>query len=145
VIVAGAGRCFARAVLGLILCGVVSRVAFAADDMQPRFDYVLNCAGCHRMDASGSAVVPSLAGIAPFLATPRGRAYLVRVPGVAQAPLSDERVAALLNWALAEFGGAEKFAPYSAAEVAALRAAPLRDPFGERDKIHSEQSSLSQE
>lgn len=107
----------------------------AADDSQPRFDYLLNCAGCHRADATGSPEAPALTTIAPFLATPEGRAYLVRVPGVAQAPLSDERVAALLNWALAEFGGAEGFAPYSAAEVATLRSDPLRDPLRERERV----------
>ena len=37
-------------------------------------------------------------GLGSLLATPAGRAYLVRVPGVAQAPLDDERLAALLNW-----------------------------------------------
>jgi mono/diheme cytochrome c family protein len=114
----------------------------AADDAQPRFDYLLNCAGCHRMDASGSASIPPLTRIAPFLATPRGRAYLVRVPGVAQAPLSDQRLAALLNWALDEFGGANGFAPYTAAEVASLRADPLRDPTGERDRLRGEESDF---
>jgi mono/diheme cytochrome c family protein len=106
-----------------------------ADDTQPRFDFLLNCAGCHRMDASGSATVPPLTGLAPLIATPDGRAYLVRVPGVAQAPLSDERLAMLLNWALAEFSGAHGFAPYSAGEVAPLRADPLRDPLSERERM----------
>lgn len=116
------------------LC-VSASSAFAADDAQPRFDYLLNCSGCHRPDARGSEIVPPLTDIAPFLATPDGRAYLVRVPGVAQSPLSDDRVAALLNWALGEFGGATGFVPYSAAEVASLRSDPLRDPLAERDRI----------
>ena len=118
--------------------------AIAADDAQARFDYLLNCAGCHRIDAGGSEVVPPLTGIAPFLGTPQGRAYLVRVPGVAQSPLSDERVAALLNWALGEFGGAVGFMPYSAAEVASLRSDPLRDPLAERDRIKRGLSPFSQ-
>jgi len=141
----GASRLSARALLALLLCGVASTVAVAADDDRPRFDYLLNCAGCHRMDARGSALVPPLTEIAPFLATPRGRAYLVRVPGVAQSPLSDERVAALLNWVLGEFCGAEGFSPYSAAEVAALRTEPLRDPFSERDSIRRARSVFSRE
>jgi len=116
-----------------------------ADDSQPRFDYLLNCAGCHRTDATGSEEVPALTQVAPFLATPAGRAYLVRVPGVAQAPLSDERVAALLNWALTEFGGAGEFAPYTAAEVATLRADPLRDPLRERERVKRGQTPFSRE
>jgi hypothetical protein len=66
------------------------------------------------------------------LAVPGGREYLARVPGVAQAPLSDVRLAALLNWLLAELGGAPPVSPYTAAEVGALRAAPLRDPVAAR-------------
>ena len=109
--------------------------AVAADDAEPRFDYLLNCAGCHRTDASGSEAVPPLTTLAPFVGTSDGRSYLVRVPGVAQAPLSDERLAALLNWALVEFSGARDFAPYSASEVALLRVEPLRAPRVERERI----------
>jgi hypothetical protein len=128
-----AGR-LVGAVVSVLACALTTASALA-DDSQPRFDYLLNCAGCHRTDATGSPEVPALTQIAPFLSTPAGRAYLVRVPGVAQAPLSDERVAALLNWALAEFCGATEFTPYSAAEVAMLRSAPLRDPLSERERV----------
>jgi hypothetical protein len=47
------------------------------------------------------------------------------VPGVRQASLSDERLAALLAWAAVRFappGEAPVFAPLSAREVARLRA-----------------------
>lgn len=137
------GRLAGAVVLSLTCMLATARAR--ADDSQPRFDYLLNCAGCHRIDATGSPEVPALTEIAPFLATPAGRAYLVRVPGVAQAPLSDDRVAALLNWALAEFGGAGEFAPYSAAEVASLRADPLRDPLRERERVKRGQTPFSQE
>lgn len=123
----------AQAIVWLVWSWVVP--AAAADDAGPRFDYLLNCAGCHRTDATGSREVPALTGMASFLATPQGRTYLVRVPGVAQAPLSDRRLAALLNWALIEFGGAERFTAYSAAEVATLRRKPLRDPLRERERL----------
>jgi mono/diheme cytochrome c family protein len=95
-------------------------------------DFVLNCAGCHKFDGSGSARVPVLTEMGRVLAVPGGREYLARVPGVAQAPLSDARLAALLNWLLAELGGAPPASPYTAAEVGALRAAPLRDPVAAR-------------
>ena len=126
-----------------VLAASSSASTAAADDTQPRFDYLLNCAGCHRTDASGSATVPPLTGLAPLVATPDGRAYLVRVPGVAQAPLSDERLAVLLNWALAEFSGARGFPPYSAGEVASLRADPLRDPLSERERLKRGQAPFS--
>lgn len=129
----------AQAIVWLVWSWVMP-VAAAADDAGPRFDYLLNCAGCHRADATGSSEVPALTEMASFLATPQGRTYLVRVPGVAQAPLSDERLAALLNWTLVEFGGADRFTAYSAAEVAALRAEPLRDPRRERERLKSGQA-----
>ena len=95
-------------------------------------DYVLSCAGCHKLDGSGSARVPSLRDTGSVLARAGGRDYLLRVPGAAQAPLSDARLAAVLNWVLTEFGGAAPDPPFDAAEVAAARATPLRDPRATR-------------
>ena len=60
---------------------------------------------------------------------------LASVPGVAQAPLSDERLAALLNWVIEEFGGAEGIVPYEVAEISGLRNRPLRAPRETRDHI----------
>lgn len=99
--------------------------------------YVLECMGCHLQDGSGSpGRVPSLSGVGRFLRAPGGRAYLVRVPGVAQAPLDDAALADLLNWMLARFdppaAAAPGFAPYTAGEVARLRAEPLADALAER-------------
>jgi len=98
----------------------------------PRLDYVLQCMGCHREDGRGaSGRVPSLVDEpGRLLRVPGGRAYLVRVPGVANAPLDDAAVAALLNWMLATFSAGTlppDFAPYTAAEVTALRATRLAD------------------
>jgi hypothetical protein len=61
---------------------------------------------------------------------PGGREVLAQVPGVAQAPLDDAALAAVLNWVLRRFGGAEvpaDFAPYTPEEVATLRRRPLTD------------------
>ena len=93
--------------------------------------WVLNCQGCHRTDGSGSPeTAPRLAGtVAKFLSVPRGREYLVRVPGVATSPLGDAELAELLNWLLWRFDALHldsTFKPYSAEEVARLRRRPLR-------------------
>jgi mono/diheme cytochrome c family protein len=102
----------------------------------PREDYLLHCSGCHHADGAGvPGLVPPLSGLAPFLATPQGRGYLVRVPGVAQSPLDDERLAALVNWVLREMSGAQPSPAYDASEVGALRARPLRDARAERAGI----------
>ena len=96
-------------------------------------DYALHCSACHTAEGGGSpGLVPSLRELAPLLALPGGREYLVRVPGVAQAPLSPDRIARLLNWVLAQYSGLAVEPRYSAEEVEALRISPLRDPIGFR-------------
>ncbi len=104
-----------------------ARPAPAAGD--PALDYVLNCQGCHLPDGRGMAGrVPSFRGqLARFLSVPGGRAFLIQVPGVARANLSDARIAALMNWLLPRFDREHlptDFRPYTTAEVARLRAAP---------------------
>jgi mono/diheme cytochrome c family protein len=93
--------------------------------------WTLNCQGCHRPDATGSAATtPSLAGTAArFLWVPGGREYLARVPGVATSALSNEDLAEVLNWLLWRFDKdnlPSNFQPFSAAEVGELRTRPLR-------------------
>ena len=96
-------------------------------------DYTLHCSACHTAQGGGSpGLVPSLRELAPLLALPGGREYLVRVPGVAQAPLSPDRIARLLNWVLAQYSGLAVEPRYSAEEVEVLRRSPLRDPVGFR-------------
>ena len=72
---------------------------------RPALDYALDCEGCHRADGTGTpGSVPALRdSVARFLAVPGGREYLARVPGVAQAPLDDAALAAVLNWMLDHF------------------------------------------
>lgn len=101
-----------------------------------RESYVLHCSGCHLPDGGGVAgTVPSLREIGPLLNAEGGREYLTRVPGVAQAPLASDELAALLNFVLVEFAGAEGFAAFTAQEVEAGRAEPLRDPLSARPAV----------
>jgi mono/diheme cytochrome c family protein len=110
--------------------------AAAAAVPGPAEDYVLHCSACHQRDGAGvPGVVPPLSGLAPFLATPAGRAYLVRVPGVAQAALDDERLAALLNWVMSAMSGTAPDPAYGAGEVHALRADPMRDAPAQRKAV----------
>jgi hypothetical protein len=104
--------------------------AGAAWGYQPDVNFQLNCMGCHLADGSGeSGRVPSLRRSLVLLsATPEGRDYIIRVPGVAQSPLSNEDTAALLNWMarnLSDLALPPSFADYSAAEIGRLRAHPL--------------------
>jgi len=105
-------------------------LAGPASAEDPGIFYMLHCQGCHLADGSGSeGAVPSLAGVARFATLPGGRAYLIGVPGSAQAPLDDGELAAVLNWMLAAFSPQEvvdRLVPFDAEEVSRLRI-PLTD------------------
>jgi hypothetical protein len=105
-------------------------MANAAWGYQPAVNYQLQCMGCHLADGSGQAGrVPSLRrSLVLFSAIAAGRDYVIRVPGVAQSPLSDEDTAILLNWMarnLSDLAVSRGFADYSAAEVHSVRGRPL--------------------
>jgi len=102
----------------------------AAWAYQPSVNFQLNCMGCHRADGSGQpGRVPSVRrSLVLFSASPQGRNYVIRVPGVAQSPLSDADTAALLNWMtknLSDLKVPPGFVDYSEAEVQRLRRHPL--------------------
>jgi mono/diheme cytochrome c family protein len=114
-------------------------VAAPCAQADPKVDYLLHCSGCHMPDGSGLApVVPTLHDvIGRMLAKPEGRSYIVRVPGVAQAPLDDSKLTEVLNWMLTEFSSAtlpEDFEPLTVAEVARARSELLADPLKFRAK-----------
>jgi hypothetical protein len=111
----------------------------------PELDYLLQCRGCHGASGEGTAGrVPTLVEEpARLLAVPGGRAYLVQVPGVAQAPIDDRALSALLNWMLATLSPRAlppDFVPYQPAEVARLRARPLLDPTATRRELVDERT-----
>ena len=121
-------------ILAALAASVVLALAAAnaALAYQPAINCQLNCMGCHLADGSGEAGrVPSRRRtLVLFSALPEGRAYVVRVPGVAQAPLSDEEIAALLNWmarTLSDLPLPSGFIDYSAAEIQGLRSHPLAE------------------
>ena len=88
--------------------------------------YASNCQGCHGDRGRSATEIPVLAGrVGYFARIPAGRRYLVQVPNVALNPSSDQDLAEVLNWMLRTYSPAQlprDFVPYTAAEVAALRA-----------------------
>jgi hypothetical protein len=115
------------AISGMALLWAAANAAWA---YQPVVNFQVNCMGCHLADGSGQAGrVPSIRhSLVLFSATREGRDYIVRVPGVAQSPLSDEDTAALLNWMarnLSDLKLPPDFVDYSEAEVQSLRHRPL--------------------
>jgi mono/diheme cytochrome c family protein len=122
------------------LAAAVVLAASTVHAYTPEVDYVLNCQGCHRADGAGTpgSVPPLKDTVARFLGVTGGREYLGRVPGVAQAPLDDAALAAVLNWMLDHFDHAHvppAFTPYAADEVGRLRRDPLVDVEGTRRKL----------
>jgi hypothetical protein len=106
----------------------------------PHHNYMIHCQGCHLADGSGHPPdVPSFTGqLGEFLRVEGGRAYLVQVPGTANAPLDDRSVAQLLNWMLERFSDSMRraeFAPYSAQGVAGYRREKLADPAARRKSL----------
>jgi len=113
-----------------------------ANEVLARQNYILNCQGCHLPDGSGSrGNVPRMNDfVGYFLHVPGGREFIIRVPGVAHAPISDKELADVVNWLLLHFSKKElpaPFIPYSAQEVGALRGAPLIDVNRHREKLLS--------
>lgn len=106
-------------------------IAGVANPVRAKQNWMLSCQGCHRADATGTPqTTPTMAGfVAKFLQVPGGREYLVQVPGVATAALSDADLAEVVNWSLVRFDAANvpaDFRPYTPAEVGRLRLKPLR-------------------
>jgi hypothetical protein len=95
-------------------------------------DYAQNCGGCHGIQGiSAVELVPPLKDrVGFFLCTPAARRYIVQLPDVAFAALSDAELAAVMNFVAFDLGGpsAPKAAkPYTVAEVSQLRVdTPLR-------------------
>ncbi|HME73143.1 MAG TPA: hypothetical protein VKM54_25230 [Myxococcota bacterium] len=134
-----------RAVSAACLAAASLALSARSEASSPAVDYAVHCQGCHLRDGSETpGRVPALAGsLARFARVPGGRAYLVRVPGVAQSPLDDAALAALLNWVLLRFdpgGVPADFSPYSAEEVGRLRRLPLSDVAGARRRLMDEVS-----
>jgi mono/diheme cytochrome c family protein len=118
----------------LAALGVFAGAAPAAaperqDISRPAAGYLLNCGGCHGITGKSSdSAVPTLRGqVASFLCLPEGRSFIVRLPNVAFAPLSDEELAGVMNFVVG-VGAAKPQAgavPYTRQEVAELRRRPL--------------------
>ena len=106
-----------------------------ASPQRAQQNWMLNCRGCHGASGSTQAIAtPGIAGsVARFLLVRGGREYLVRVPGVATAPLTDDVLAELINWMLWSYDASNvpaDFRPYATSEVSALRRNPLRANVG---------------
>jgi hypothetical protein len=135
-----------RSLLPLLIMAAMPLSAAAADDAV-RANYLLACRGCHLADGAGvPPEVPSLRNtLGPLASSAEGRRYLVRVPGVLQSRLSNEKLTEVLNWVLTEFNAdtlPRDFEPLTTDEVAAARREILADPNAYRRAQFSGTSSV---
>ena len=106
---------------------LVASPAVATADYSAKTNYILHCQGCHGGDGIGGVpneVPPLLNSVGYFLRVPGGRRYLMQVPGISQAPMSDPELAAVLNYMLKRYSAAQlpaTFQPYTAEEVSGAR------------------------
>ena len=123
---------------GLLLFVSVLVCAFAYSEENrfslARTDYMLQCQGCHKEDGSGiEEAVPDLRTYGRYLlSTEDGRRYYVSVPGSAFAPLSDERLADVLNYIIAAIIEADDIVAtpitsFTAEEVSTYRRGTVAD------------------
>lgn len=126
----------------LLLAALLLWVADAAV-ADPKTDYLLYCRGCHLANGQGvPPVVPTLVDqLGRLLTVPGGREYLIRVPGVSQTPMDNQRLASVLNWVMTEFNAdtlPEEFKPYSDKEIGEARVKVLEDPLRYRAALLGE-------
>ena len=117
-------------------------------------NYVLRCLGCHLPDGTGlpGAGIPDFVGkVGVFAGLPEGRAYLLHVPGVIGASLSDGEIADLLNYIMETWAGDSlpaAYQPFDAAEVSVLKAQSVGNVVNYRrvvaDKLEAQGLSVAE-
>lgn len=136
-----------RLIVRLALClGLLSQWSFAQEmkgvenPAHSRMMYMLHCQGCHLPDGSGAVDrVPNMKNyLGNFLKIEGGRAFLVQVPGSANAPLNNADLAQLLNWMLANFSPellAQDWPVFTEQEVSNLRPGVLTEVVEHREQL----------
>jgi len=130
-----------RALLSLGLLLSVAH-AVASSDRRAAVDYTLHCSGCHDLDGSGhpGKGIPDFRDqVGYFLRTPDGRAFLLQVPGLLNAGLSDQRAADVVTWLVRRFAGPSlpaDFEPYTALEARRYRENRPADIAGTRARLY---------
>lgn len=135
--------CCSAFLTGVLPAGVAAgdNAPGVANPGRAEVNYMLHCQGCHGPQGTGTfdGAVPAMRGfLGHFLKVEQGREFLIRVPGSANAAMSDEELAEVINWLLPRISALqmpEDFEPYTAAEVARLRADPLQDVVSMRETL----------
>lgn len=105
-------------------------------------NYMLQCQGCHKPNGEGiPGSIPDLRDIGPrLLKVPAGRQFYVSVPGSANAPLSNQELAEVLNFIISDILGdkedqADSLDRFTAEEVASYRTIKIADVKSLREDL----------
>ncbi|TPE51892.1 c-type cytochrome [Amaricoccus solimangrovi] len=124
--------------LGLALsCMALS----GAGPISPHASYALHCSGCHTMSGGGApeAGIPDFRNsVGNIAGSEAGRTYMMHVPGVVSAGLTDAEIAEVMNYVLDAWGAGAS--PFTAAEVTRRRAVAVGDVVAERRRVAAELS-----
>ena len=128
-----------RQSLSLAACLLLTAPLLQAQTHSASVNYQLRCAGCHGQDGMGvpSGGIPPFPGfIDGFFQTPQSRLYLMHVPGVNTASLSDQEIAEVTNYVGQRWGQQDaQRIPFSTAEVQDLRQQPVEDVVALRRQV----------
>ena len=100
--------------------------------------YILHCSGCHGTDGAGSHIggIPSLSLVKSFTSDIDGRKYITQVPGIAYSGLTNQDIAAVVNYVAARWGDPGiPFQKFTSEEVNNLRATNIDDIVGFRRSL----------
>lgn len=110
-----------------------------AGALSPHASYILQCSGCHLLNGEGApeAGIPTFPGSVGLIAgADIGRTYMMHVPGVVSASLSDAEIAEVVNYVLDSWG--DGAAHFTAEEVTRRRAIPVGDVVAFRREVAAE-------
>lgn len=136
-----------RTILAIAL-GLLTVSTAGAQERSAHANYVLRCAGCHGMEGAGTAEggIPDFRGyVGAFTHTEAARTYVMHVPGVISASLSDAEIAAVMNYIVEKWGGEsvpDPFEPFTSEEVTRLRAVPVEDVVAFRRRVVEDLSAM---
>ena len=122
-----------------VLCADAQLAEAGEGTVQPRVSYALHCSGCHGMAGQGApaAGIPTFVdSVGRIAASDTGRTYMMHVPGVLSAGLSDAGIAEVANYVLDAWGAGAP--PFTADEVTRRRAVPVADVVAYRRALAAE-------
>ncbi|WP_322895086.1 MULTISPECIES: hypothetical protein [unclassified Yoonia] len=118
----------------------VARDVMPETSYSAQTNFVLRCSGCHGTAGLGTpdGEVPAFPDSVGHIANSDiGRTYMMHVPGVISASLSNAEIAEVMNFILAQYSDGSA-APYTEAEVNARRAIPIEDVVAYRRVVAQE-------